>query len=333
MNTELSEIMSKPGRILNWAGKIVYSSALDSEEKEISEVMDNWAKNIGVTGCDEGHEISQLIKKTITQDTVTTPSELMSTLFDDAGSIGEFDDFVGDVAPENTIKVYEAARGGNVDRSFIEPTSLKPTWKSLQAETDLRLVDIRKGGYKTVANLMTYISEALDLQKYKIVCDLIDKAVTSGAAGYISESTAAPTEGSTDKLIVYLQDVCDGSAIQLFGINKYIYSVASFTKAQNFATDAVKNQFNTTGLIKTYGGAILTGLSGTKTVATGGVILPEKKLFGAAGKIGQMVTRGETISLQETDINNETIHIKVGGYTFGTMLTNEQHIGKIVMAS
>ena len=52
--------------------------------------------------------------------------------------------------------------------------------------------------------------------------------------------------------------------------------------------------------------------------------MPADRVFGVAGRIGQMATRGETIVLQETDINYEKIHIKVNGYTFGYAITNPE---------
>ena len=51
-----------------------------------------------------------------------------------------------------------------------------------------------------------------------------------------------------------------------------------------------------------------------------------------AGKVGQLTTRGETQVYQETDINSEKIHIKVGGYSFGVMLTAPEMVGKIVIS-
>ena len=81
-----------------------------------------------------------------------------------------------------------------------------------------------------------------------------------------------------------------------------------------------------------YAGCRLFGLSGVKKLANGNFIIPDKRLFAAAGKIGKVITRGETRTLQETDINNEQIHIKVSGYSFGSVITDISKAAKVVYA-
>jgi hypothetical protein len=328
--TEISEIMSKPGRVVDWASKVKYNTALDGEGKEISAVMDQWARGLGDNG-DKDHELAALINKSITPDTVAAPTALIDAMFDQ-NAIGEFDDKYDTQVPENTIKVYDAAKGGTVDRSFIEHKVLKPTYVHLQAETDIRMADMRRGGYKTVSNIVTYVQEAMELTKYAKIMNIVDNAVVSGAANYFAESTALPTEANMDKMVAYLMDMSDGDLAQIFGFNKYILAIGGYDKAQKFASDAVKNQFCANGILATYGGAVLTGVTGTRKLANGSLLLPDKKVFAAAGKVGEVVTRGNTRTLEADDINNETIHIKVTGYEFGVMLTRPNHLAKIVMA-
>lgn len=120
MNTELSAIMNQSGRMVDWANAIKYSPAeLTAEDKEISAVTDAWVRELGKTGYDKDHELSALITKTFTPETVSAPSELIDMLFDN-DSIGEFDDYRVTVDPKNTIQVYDAITGGNVPRSFID---------------------------------------------------------------------------------------------------------------------------------------------------------------------------------------------------------------------
>lgn len=45
------------------------------------------------------------------------------------------------------------------------------------------------------------------------------------------------------------------------------------------------------------------------------------------------MTRGETRILQSEDINQERIHIKVTGYTFGWAITRPENVAKIVMGA
>ena len=330
MNTELSSIMSQDGRLVEWANKVTYNLDLTSEDKDISSVMDNWAREVGRTGFDEKHEISQLIAKAVTLEAVSAPSDLIDRIFNNS-NIGEFDDIHGEVAPKNTIKVYDAVNGGNVDRSFVDHSVVKPTWINLQAETDISLQQMRRGGYKTVANLVNYIREALEYKKIAKLIDIIDTAITGGDA-LVNEAGAAPTDESMKKLALYLHDVTDGDTPVVFGLNKYIQAVAGLTGVTTFLTDREKGLWNTTGFVKEYAGCELMGLSGQKKLGDGSLVLPDRRLFGVAGKIGDCVTRGESIVLQDTDINSEKIHIKVGGYTFGTMIYDLEKVAKMVMA-
>lgn len=221
MNTEISAIMDQSGRVLDWANAVKYSPAeLSAEDKEISAVTDAWVKELGKTGFDKDHELSALVTKTFTPDTVSAPSELIDMLFDN-DSIGEFDDYRVTVDPENTIEVYDAITGGNVPRSFIDFKVLKPTFCSLQAETSLKLEDIRRGGYKSVANMITNINEAFELARVTRILDILDKAL-AGGENVFTETGATPTEEICRKLATYLMDVTNGETPAIFGQNKYI---------------------------------------------------------------------------------------------------------------
>lgn len=332
MNNELSSIMSTKGRMVEFANRVKYDpKGLTAEDKDIAEVLDNWAREIGRSGFDANHEISQMVTKAITTEVVTTPSALIDRMFD-AGSIGEFDDIRGKKDPKNTIKVYDSIVGGNVPRSYIDYSVITPTWKSLQAETDITLQDMREGGYKTVANMINYINEALEAKKISAIIDIVDNAITSGSDNYITESTAAPTDANFKRFALYLHDMSDGSAPLAFALNKYIQGIAGLGSATTYLDDRTKNMYNTKGFITEVAGVELMGLSGQKKLADGSFIIPDKRIFGISGKVGTAITRGETNVLQETDINSEKIHIKVNGYTFGTMISDIDKVAKIVMA-
>ena len=329
MNTEISAIMDQSGRVLDWANAVKYSPAeLSAEDKEISAVTDAWVKELGKTGFDKDHELSALVTKTFTPDTVSAPSELIDMLFDN-DSIGEFDDYRVTVDPENTIEVYDAITGGNVPRSCIDFKVLKPTFCSLQAETSLKLEDIRRGGYKSVANMITNINEAFELARVTRILDILDKAL-AGGENVFTETGATPTEEICRKLATYLMDVTNGETPAIFGQNKYIVGMTGLQSAQYGFSDAVKTQYHKVGKLDMYAGCRLFGLSGVKKLANGDFIIPDKRLFAAAGKIGKVITRGETRTYQETDINNEQIHIKVGGYSFGTVVTDISKAAKVV---
>ena len=330
-NTELSAILDESGRLIDLSNKVKYKAELSAEDVEITKAIDAWAKDVGSTGHDATHELSAMIRKAITQDSVLMPSDLIDRLFD-TRTIGEFDDTRVEKAPKNTIKVFESVKGGNVDRSYFDFTTFAPKWTELQAETEISLLEMRRGGYKTVTAAINFITEALEQKKLKLVMDIIDLAISSGADNYIPETGTTPSDAAIQKLALYLQDVTDGDTPVIFGLNKYIQSISLLPGVTSFLTDAVKNQYNTTGKVTNYAGSQLIGLSGQKRLADGSLMIPDKRLFGAGGKIGEIITRGETIVQQATDINSDKIHIKVNGFSFGTMITDISKAAKMVLA-
>lgn len=328
---EISSAMDKNGAAMDWAEKVKYNAPLIDEETEFSECVDAWARELGRTGCDPKHELSQLIDKALTVDEVAAPSELISRIFDES-SVGEFDDIQGVEEPKNTIKVYEAIAGGNVDRSFIDHKVYKPTYRSLAAETDISYQDLRRGGYRTVANLVVYMKEAFEYKKVAMLLDEMDKSIVSGNDNYIAEATNLPTVATADAMALYLQDMTKDGKPLMFMLNKYRQALAKLQQADRWLTDAQKNMYNTSGVVDAYAGVELMGFSGQRKQPDGTLVIPDKRIYGFADKIGMALTRGETRVYQQEDINQERTHIKVNGYTFGWMITHPEYMAKIVMA-
>lgn len=328
---EISEKMLQPNVLTEWASKVVYKEALNDDEKEISEVIDEGVRKIGETGKDPNGEIAALVKKAFTEETVSAPSELISRMFDE-GSIGEFDDFYVEVDPENTIQVYNAITGGNVPASYIEHNKVSPTWVNLQAETYINMSDLRRGGYHTVAKHIEMINEAMENKRVASLLTYIDSLITSGNDNYISEATAAPTAASADALALYLQDMTENGDPFMFMLNKYRQSMSKLAQSSRWPTEMAKGIYNRDGFLQEYAGSTMIGFSGQKRLPDGTLIVPDQRVFGVAGKIGQAITRGSVRVMESEDINSEKIHLKVGGYTFGYAVTSPKKIAKIVMA-
>lgn len=331
MNLELSSKMKETGFLADWAARVQYGMELSDDHRETSEALDEWAKKIGEKGVDKDNEIAELVRKAIANDVVAAPDELISMMFDES-SIGEFDDTYGVVEPKNTIKVYEAIKGGNVDASYIDFTRVRPEWKELQAETFIKYVDLRRGGYKTVANLVNYIREAFAQKRWSILFNRAVAAVTA-APNLINESTAAPTATTADALAVYLMDIADpGEAPVILGQNKYIMAMSKLPSAASIQSNEAKEAWRRYGSIGYYAGQEMRGFSGVRKMADGNLVIPNQVVLGVAGKIGAAVTRGETRVYESMDNNAEHVHIKANGFSFGTMITKPEKIAKIVMA-
>lgn len=331
MNTELATIMGNEGRVIEWANKVKYNAELSGEDKDISSVIDVWAKEIGKTGNDKDHMLAEMVTKTITKDTVAAPSQLIAALFDEE-SIGEFDDHRSEVIPENTMVPYKAIVGGNVDASYIEAKVIKPSWTNLQVETYIPMQDLRRGGYKTVANYLTYINEALEAKKVHAILDIVDAAILSGGSNYIDGTASTdPTDAGMKALSLYLHDISTGDKPVVFARNKYIQTISGLAGVTSYLSDRGKDMYTVDGFVQYYAGCQLLGFSGERKLADGTVAIPDKRVFGFAGKVGNAITRGDTRVLQDEDINSEKVHLKVTGYQFGCELTRPEMVAKIVL--
>lgn len=331
MAIEISEKMAQPGVLTEWASAVVYKNTLTDDQKEISEIIDEGVRKIGETGHDPNHEIAALVKKAFTPEAVSAPSELIGRMFDE-GNIGENDDFYLEADPKNTIQVYEATNGGNVPASYIEHNQVNPTWVTLQAETFINDSDLRRGGYHTVAKHIEYISEAFENKRVSTIINAIDAAILSGSANYIAEATANPTATSADALALYLHDMATDGEVFMFMLNKYRQAISKLAQADRWPTAADKDMYNRDGFLAAYAGVPMIGFSGQRALPDGSLIVPNKRVFGVAGKIGQVQTRGNARVLEQEDINAERIHLKVAGYSFGYAISDLDKVAKIVMA-
>lgn len=331
MNLDFASALERPGFINDWARKIVYNIDLSAEEKEMNAAADDYWKEVGKTGFDEGHALAALIRRSITPDVVMPAGEMLSRMFVE-GSIGEFDDADYEVGAKNSLQAHEAIVGGNVDKSYIDHSRVAATWKSLQIETAIMYQDLRRGGYKNVANLVNFGREAFEMKRVSLVLAALSAAITSGAANYINETGTLPTDTSMGALSLYLHDISDGSAPIAFGLNKYIQAAGNLTNVNTNKTDVEKGLWNKTGFIKDYAGVELIGYSGQKKFADNTTIVPDHVLFGAAGKVGNLDMRGELRVYETLDNNKEKIDIKMNGYTFGWALTDLAKAAKVVIA-
>ena len=128
--TEIAELV-KDVDMMELASKVTDNVALTNEEAELTAELDARFKEIGRTGHDADHEISAFIRKTLQEDYANAPDDILDRIFN-RDSIGEFDDFETDVMPKNTLEAHDAAKGGNVERSFLDISKLVPTWRNKQ---------------------------------------------------------------------------------------------------------------------------------------------------------------------------------------------------------
>ena len=329
LNTEIAEVMQAPGKVYDIAEKTQYNRVLTNEEKEIAEVLDAFAHHVGETGSDPDKQIASFVTKTVQDELYNAHDELLDSMFD-RGNVGEFDDYRAERTVKNTLVAYEAAKGGNVPRSYLHLEAIKPTWKNLQTETDLSYVDLRKNGWKNVATMTTYMSETLKNKMFAIILNQVDAAIAGGEQK-IDVAGAAPTMEAMDKLALYLNEYSDGSNPFTVSLMKYCAQLRRMTGYAQYLSDGMKDDFNRYGFVKTYDGIAITGISSAKKLGDGSLLIPDKKIFGIAGKIGNLDMKGEIHTYQEEDNQNERIHLMVKDFTFGTAISHIERVAKITL--
>lgn len=328
LNTEMKDAMSKKHVLFDVAEKIEYKRALNVEEKEIAEISDSWAKEIGETGKDPDCEVAAYIKRTVQDEIYNAPDELLDQIFT-RGSVGEFDDVEYDKEAKNTLVSYEAAKGGVVDRSWIDLTAIKPVWKNRQIETDLSYVDLRKNGFKSIANLTVFMKEACQNALFYDVLSQVDEAIIGGEAK-IDVTGKVPTLADMDALSLYLNDRSDDSVIVT--LTKYAQAIRRMDGFAQYMSNNMKDEFNRYGLVKTYDSIGIAAISGAKRQGNGDLLIPDKRVFGIAGRIGNLDMKGDIHVYQDMNNQSEQIHLMLKDFTYGFAITKIENCAKIVMA-
>lgn len=328
LNSEMKDVMSKKHVLFDVAEKVEYKRDLNAEEKEIAEISDSWAKEIGETGKDPECEVAAYIKRTVQDEIYNAPDELLDQMFD-RGNVGEFDDVEYDKEAKNTLISYEAAKGGVVDRSWIDLTAIKPVWKNRQIETDLSYVDLRKNGFKSIANLTVFMKEACQNALFYDVLSQVDAAIVGGEAK-IDVTGKVPTLADMDALSLYLNDRSDDSVIVT--LTKYAQAIRRMDGFAQYMSNDMKNDFNRYGLVKTYDSIGIAAISGAKRQGNGDLLIPDKRVFGIAGKVGNLDMKGDIHVFQDMNNQSEQIHLMLKDFTYGFAITKIENCAKIVMA-
>ena len=101
--------------------------------------------------------------------------------------------------------------------------------------------------------------------------------------------------------------------------------------AQYMSND-MKNDFNRYGLVKTYDSIGIAAISGAKRQGNGNLLIPDKRIFGIAGKIGNLDLKGDIHVFQEMNPRSEQVHIMLKDFTYGFAITKIENVCKMVMS-
>ena len=329
LNTEIAEVMEKDGKVYEIAEKVQYKQALTSDEKEISSVIDAWAKEIGEKGKDADCEIAAFVRKTINEEVYNTPDELLDSIFT-RGNVGEFDDYEVTKMGANKLVAYDSAKGGNVDKSYIDLSVLNPTWKHKQVETDISYTDLRRNGFKSIATLTTYAVESLKNAMFADIFTIVDAAITDSAQ--VTAITGGTlTQTAMDALTLYVNDRDPNGTIVT--LTKYAQAIRNMSGYTAFMSEAMKDNFNRYGLAKTIDGLGVAAISSAKKTGAGSLLIPDKRIFGLAGSIGNLDMKGEVRVYETMDNNNEKVDLKITGFEYGYCITDTTKIYKVTFSA
>lgn len=328
LNIEVAELMKKPGRVYSVAEKTQYNLPMDAEDKEIAEVCEAHINELIDKG-DPDREIGQFVNRTVTDDTYNAPDELLDAMFD-RGTIGENDDYQAGRTIRNTLVAHEAAKGGNVPKSYLHYEVIKPVWKNIQVETDISFMEIRRNGWKSIATLTTFMSESLKNKMFYDVFGMVDDMIAGGEQK-IDAHGKEPTMQDMDALALYLNEYADGGNPFTVSLMKYCAKMRRMTGYAEYLSDAAKDEFNRYGLVKTYDGVAITGISSAKKLGDGSMLIPDKRIFGIAGKLGTLDMKGETHTYEDYDNNNEKVHLMLKDFSYGYSIAHPERVAKIVL--
>ena len=321
LHTEIAELMKTPGFMYDVSEKVQYKQTLNAEEKEAVEVADAHFKNIGKTGKDPNNDIAAYIARTVQEKYETQTGMLVDLMFN-RGNVGEFDyvEYLKD--PKNTLVAHRAAKGGTVDRSWLDIAMLKGQTTNLQTATDISYIDLRRGGFKTVALVTTYMAETLENYMLYDIMEKADAAIVGGEQRII---TPAVTQAAIDEFTLYLLD--RGANPTAITQNKYARGLARLTGYKEYMSEAMRNDFNRYGLVNFIDGLKIASVSGAAVTSKGQKIFPDNRIFGFTGdKIGNLDMRGDVLVYTDFDNFNEKIVIQTKNFTYDFAITNPENV-------
>lgn len=323
-NIELAELVENTN-MYDIAEKTIRNLDMSNNETQVAEQLDAHFRDIGKRGVDADHEVAAFIQKVINDELYNTPDELLDAIFE-RGTINEGDDFQGIFAPKNKLVAYEAGKGGNVDRSYIDISVMAPKWHNKQIESDISYADLSRNGWKTVALYTDYAIAALKNTMFADIFTDIAATITSGD-NYIDGNASSPTQAEADQMVLYIQDRAESGDGIIVGHSNYIQK---FSKMTGFNSEEMLNEIHRTGRLGMYDGVSLFPISRSKKLGNGTAMLPAGKVFGIAGKCGVLNMKGDVTVYQTMDNNKEQIHLLFKNFTYGYAFNNAA-IDKIVV--
>lgn len=326
----LSEVIANDeNRMIEWAEKVYAKVELSEEDKAISESVDTLIKRVDKLGSTvAAEEIAELVGLIVEPVVTQAPSEILQSIFRE-GNYDEFDKIKVMVSPKNTLVAREsAARSGNVDKSYIDFTVGNVMERHLQIETEVKMSDLRRQGAFGIAQLAMFAIQEFNNKKFSLILAHLDSLIKAGGANYFPCATNL-TKLAIDDFTGYLDDNVEEGNAEVVALSTLIRKIFIVAGIDLNGSDAMKDELNNLTRLKTYNGSYLVPVKAGKKLGNGETLLPKNKLFGFAGKCGEMYNKGVLRTLTTVDNKSEVIEIKFTGVEFGVCFTDLDKVAKI----
>jgi hypothetical protein len=304
---------------------------LDESDKEIIELVDAFAKEVGKSGRSKYENatlVAELIKRTVEPLVFQPETSILNEIFN-FGQIGEFDEKLYTGLPKNTLVAYDSTRGGNVPKSYVDPGVFQPVKHFLQVETELNYSDLRRNGWKSISRMAELVRETFEQEMFYRLLAGIDAALSVLVSSDQNiNGGSAPTQTNIDTFARYLRDMSEGNPFMI-GLSKYIDPIAKMEGFEAYLSNEMKNELNRLGRVAMYEGVRTVSVPTAKKTSKGSNLMPDKRILGIAGKIGDCDMRGELRNYETYDNNAEKVHLKFTGYEFEYVIYYLDKIARI----
>lgn len=244
--------------------------------------------------------LAQYIERVVNEAIYETPDALLEELFDFKTVDGDNMGGLTAQSPANTLQSYEANPGGNVPRSFVNLAKPASVTKILQIETDISFDDIKRNGWKSVAMLTDYATASFRNRMLADTFAQIDAGIASGD-NFIAGSGAYASAEEMAELATFASQYDQGLIIAR---KKYVTNARMLPSTQYIKASESE-----------YAGVPLR-FDAPPQNSKGQFMLPDKRMFAIAGKLGALDLRDKIDAYSVMDYNKQHIHLLFKNFTY-----------------
>ena len=206
------------------------------------------------------------------------------------------------------IVAYWSAPNSYVPKSRNYDTEITMVFESLGVRPEALLSELKTGRLDSLASLVADGREAIEIELYRKVYEVIAQAynATTNKDNYASTNALSATV--LDKAIARIRKKVGGNPVIIAD-----YDLCTVIEGFDGYSDneSVQNEIRQHGYLAKYRGCPIVYLPEIADKVTGQSIVPTDKVFVVGRKIGVAATYGDTDFMQETDINDKSWNCRI----------------------